>query len=262
MKRSSLLLLGLVTFMVCVALNAPAQRLHAWLAPTDAALNVHGLRGSLVRGAAAQIELNAQPAFRNLEWNLRGLHLLLGRLSYHLSGGADGMLIDGTAFAVPSGALSLSDFRIRSPLTQLMRSAGYPFVPVVGNAGADIQRLKLRQGWPVDADALITVHDLSWKLGRDPVPLGDYQAVIENETGGIKAIISTLSGNLEVEGEAHARDDRSYEVHLQMKPKPDAPPMVLNMVRNLGQPDVQGWYHLRRKGQSQANVQASPEVQQ
>ena len=95
----------------------------------------------------------------------------------------------------------------------------------------------------------MTVRGLGWKLGRESVLLGDYAATLDNETGGVKAEIATLSGVLEISGKARLGDDRSYEVDLQMRPKPNAPPMVPNLVRTLGAPDSQGWYHVRRRGQ-------------
>jgi hypothetical protein len=100
----------------------------------------------------------------------------------------------------------------------------------------------------VHADGTLAAHGLVWKLGREPVPLGDYEAVLEDVTGGVKATIRTVSGPLEVTGDALVSNDRSWELNLQMRPKPDAPPILPNLVRSIGQPDPQGYYHLRRKG--------------
>lgn len=255
MKRRNLILLGLLVFVCTLALHAPAATVHAWLAPRlgSASLRLEGLSGTLAQGRAAQILYQGHPAASGLTWTFQPLRLLLGRASFRLSSmGSEGPLIDGTVYVVPSGTLTLADFRLAAPLKAVFAAAGQPFVPVEGQAGGDVARLKLRNNWPVSAEGTITVRGLAWKLGREPVLLGDYEARLEDETAGIKATIRSLGGALEVAGEGRVGQDRSYELDLRMKPRPDAPPLVPNLVRSLGQPDNQGWYHLRRTGQAPA----------
>lgn len=249
MKRGSLIALGLAVFVVSAVLNAPADRLVAWFVPADAGVQPRGVSGTLSSGHAAQIDVQGLPGVRDIQWTLQAWRLLVGRASFQLSGGADGMLIDGRAAIVPSGTLTLSDFRLASPLKVLLNAAGQGLLPVEGTVGTEIATLKLRDRWPQQAGGTVTVRGLGWKLGREPVLLGDYEALLENETSGLKATVRSLGGPLEVSGESRLGHDRSYELHLQMRPRPDAPPMVSNLVRNLGQPDAQGWYQLRRRGQ-------------
>lgn len=243
--------IGLAVFLITVLLQWPASRLHGLLASSlnQSGLQLQGLSGTVSAGRVAQISVKGQAVVRDLGWTLQAWRLLLGRASLHLNGGSDGTLVDGTLYVVPSGTLTLSEFQIATALRSALAAAGQANLPVEGQLVADISTLKLREGWPTRAEGLITVRGLGWKLGREPVLLGDYEALIENETAGIKATVRTLAGSLEVSGEARASDDRSYELHLQMRPKAEAPPLVINLVRNLGQPDNQGWYHLRRRGQ-------------
>lgn len=248
MTRGSLIALGVAVFVLSLALSAPADRLLAWFAPADATVQPRGLSGTLSSGHAAQIDVRGLPAVRDIAWEMQAWRLLLGRASFKLSGGADGMLIDGDAALVPSGTLTLSEFRLASPLKVLLNAAGQGLLPVEGTVGTEISSLKLREQWPDSADGVVTVRGLGWKLGREPVLLGDYEALLENETAGIKASVRSLGGPLEVSGDARVGHDRSYDLNLKMRARPDAPPMVGNLVRNLGQPDAQGWYHLRRRG--------------
>ncbi|TDU31583.1 type II secretion system protein N (GspN) [Panacagrimonas perspica] len=259
MKRSSLIILGLLIFVGTLIFHTPAPRLYGWAANslTASGIQLQGVEGTLSAGQATEISLQNRPLVRDLAWTLRKLPLLLGRASFTLSGGRDGQLIDGVASVVPSGTLTLSDFKLVTPLTEALSAAGYPYMPVEGQLGLDLGTLKLRKGWPEKAQGTLTLKALGWKLGREPVLLGDFEAVLDNETAGVKADIRSLTGTLEVTGEAHFGSDRSYEMNLQMRPKPNAPPMVGNLVRNLGQPDSQGWYHLRRQG-SLAPAAAAP----
>jgi len=259
-KRRTLVLLGLAVFVASAAFLAPANVLHGWLATRLAANGVQlsGVDGSVSRGRVAQVGLNGNLLVRDLDWTMRRWHLLLGRASFALAGGRDGTLVDGTASVLLSGALDLTDFRLALPVQQGFAAAGYPFVPVQGQLGLDLEHLKLREGWPDKGKGTLAVRGLAWKLGREPVPLGDYEAVLDEELGGVKADVRTLGGTLEVTGKGHLGADRRYELHLQMRPKPNAPPMVQNLVRNLGQPDAQGWYHLRRNGVAQPAAGTGP----
>ena len=259
MKRRHLILIGLAVFIFTALLQWPAAQMHSLIATglSQSGVQLQGLSGTLSAGRVAQVSIENQGVVRDLGWTLQTWRLLLGRASVHVNGGSDGTLIDGTAYVVPSGTLTLSDFQINSALKSVLAAAGQANLPIEGQVVADISTLKLRDGWPTRAAGLITVRGLGWKLGREPVLLGDYEAAIENEPAGIKACVRTLAGSLEVSGEARASEDRSYELHLQMRPKPVAPPLVMNLVRNLGQPDTQGWYHLRRRGQLAATAPAA-----
>lgn len=251
MKRRTLILLGLVVFLVALVLRMPAVQLQRLMGPllAQAGVQLQGIEGSLSKGRAAQVNLQGNPLLRDVGWNLRAAHLLLGSASFMLAGGRDGTLVDGIASIVPSGTLTLQDFKLASPLKAVLAAAGYGGLPVEGQLGLDLSRMKLREGWPRQAQGTLTVRGMGWKLGREAVLLGDYTATLDNETGGVKADISTLGGALEISGKARLGDDRSYEVDLQLRAKPNAPPMVPNLVRNLGAPDAQGWYHVRRRGQ-------------
>lgn len=256
------MLLGLAVFAVSAVLQLPAERLHAWVtAGIGKPVALQGLSGTLSAGRATQIDVQGQPVLQDLAWQLQALRLLMGRASFHLTGGRDGARMDGTAYIVPSGTLTLSDFRLDAPVRSVLAAAGQPFLPFEGQAALDLTSLKLRQGWPSRAEGLLELRGLSWKLGREPVLLGDYETKFENETGGVKATVRSLGGPLEVGGEGRVGDDRSYELNLQLRPRPDAPPMVGNLARNLGEPDAQGWYHLRRRGNlAVVPPAAAPEV--
>lgn len=260
MKRRNLILLGLAVFLITAILRAPVATVYAWVSPrlADPALELEGLSGTVSQGRAAQVVYLGRPSMRDLDWSFQPLRLLIGRASFRLNGRSEGVVLDGTVYTVPSGTLTLSDFRLAAPLKAVLAAAGQAFVPMEGQAGADIDSLKLRNNWPVSADGTISVRSLAWKLGREPVPLGDYEARLENETAGIKATIRSLGGALEVAGEGRIGNDRSYELNLRMKPRPDAPPLVPNLVKSLGQPDNQGWYHLRRTGQAPAPAAPIP----
>ena len=145
MKRSSLIILGVLVFAGTLIFHAPAPRLYGWMAGslTASGIQVQGIEGTLSAGQATEIGLQGRPLVRDLGWTLRKLPLLLGRASFALSGGRDGQLVDGIASVVPSGTLTLSDFKLVTPLKEGLSAAGYPYMPVEGQLGLDLGTLKL-----------------------------------------------------------------------------------------------------------------------
>lgn len=94
------------------------------------------------------------------------------------------------------------------------------------------------------------------------MPLGDYELRLSTEDGEIVAAVTTLAGVLEASGGGRMKPDRSYELSLQLRPRADAPPLVANLLRQLGRPDAQGYYRLQRSGQAGAPAAAAPTAQQ
>ncbi len=252
------LLLGVFTFVIALLVYAPAAVLYGWSQPAADAprppLSLSGISGTLFHGQAAAITLQQRPLLSNLNWSLQPLQLLLGRLAFQLNtnpAGGDALLLDGRV-AAGLGGIRVNELKLNGGVRTLASAIGQSFVPVNGQAALNLEHLRLRDHWPTDAAGELQLMGLAWTLARDPVALGDYAATISRDKDDIVALIRTVGGPLDLNGDARARPDRSYELHLQLKPKPDAPPMVVNLVRSLGQPDAQGYFHIRQNGQMPA----------
>lgn len=249
MSRGDLLILGLVAFVGLAVANVPASHLYGWFANASAYPRAEGLDGTLSDGAVNNLRLNNKGgSLGKLSWDLQAWKLLLARASFHLQGGSDGLLLDGTAAALPSRSVLISDFRLGAPLTRLASAAGYSFVPAQASVGVDLSHLKLRKGLPKSAKGMVKVDQLRWTLGKNAVLLGDYEVSIEDASEVIKAIISTLQGPLQVQGEANLKPDQSWTLDLRVKPEADAPPAVSNLISAVGRPDSQGWRRIQQKG--------------
>jgi general secretion pathway protein N len=251
MKIRSLLIIGIATFVLALLIKTPAALVYGWFgggAGQTAQMRLFGVDGTLVSGRADAVIANGKPALTRIEWRLRPLSLLLARAQYHLQASGAPILLDGQV-AAGLGPMRVDDLKASGDLRSLAAVAGQPFVPMQGQVALDLAKLRLRDNWPVSAEGRVSVSGLSWALGPQPVLLGDYQADFSNEGDDLLALISTVSGPLEVNGDARLKGDRNYELHLQLRPKPDAPPMVANLLRATGAADAQGYYHLRQSGQ-------------
>lgn len=250
MTSRHLLIAAAVTFIVGLLAQAPAAIVYGWTLgrQADAPLRLYGVEGALLSGTAVQAARGTQTVLSDLHWVLRPWTLLLGRATYRLTTSSAPILLDGEA-GVGLGGTRISNLKASGELRALAAVAGQSFVPMIGQVGLDLQQLRLRDGWPSQAEGQLRVIGLGWALAREPVALGDYQAEVRTEDQDLVALVSTLNGVLDVNGDVRLKPDRSYELSLQLRPRPQAPPMVVNLLRSLGTPDPQGFYRLRRNGQ-------------
>lgn len=245
--RSLYVLVGTLSFVISLVLLAPAATVYGWLQPKlGDAVTLAGVEGSLRDGKAAAVLVRGQPLTDKLHWKLSLGELLLARIGLDLESSGSTLMTGHVSKGF--GVIRGTDLRIASGLKALMTAFGQPFAPVDGQASLELTRLKMSGNWPSDAEGTLRIQGLAWTLARDPVVLGDYEADIKPDGSDLLALVHTVGGALDVNGDARAKLDHSYELHLQLRPKADAPPLVINLLRSLGSPDPQGYYHLRREG--------------
>lgn len=249
MKTRNLILVGVAVFVVSLVLGAPVALLYAKLVPAPGGGVVPmGLSGSLSEGRSAALMLNGRPLLKDLHWRLRPLFLLLGRASFHVDSSSE-LTLDGKAAALATGGLNLDALRAAGPLKQLLTLSGDVGVPVDGQFGLKLDSARIRSGFLSSADGELTISGLRWTLAKDPVPLGDYLLRVATDKGVITGKLEPLSGPIEAGGELRlTAADRSFEIDLQVRAKPGADALVQNLVRSLGQPDTQGYFHVRNAG--------------
>jgi general secretion pathway protein N len=259
MKRRYLIAAGVVSFVLALVAYAPAATLYGWFVPNEPPPMVAatGLDGTVHAGRLGALTVRGRPVVGSLDWTLRPWSLLRGRLTYHLQSRDPQLLLDAVV-SDGVGDLAVRDLKLNGSVRALMAAAGQPFVPLDGQAGLELAFLEFDELWPVDAEGKLRLVGLSWTLARDPVGLGDYEATIARDGEDLGVLVTTLGGPLDLNGDGRLKPDRSYELHLQLKPKPDAPPMVVNLVRSLGPADAQGYHHIRRQGQLSGGATPAP----
>jgi hypothetical protein len=249
MNTRRLMLIGVAAFIVFAVLSAPVATLYAWFGPKAGKTQAIGLDGSLHDGRVAGILVNGRPTLSDLHWHFKPLQLLLARAAFHVEGGGDALTLDSGVALLPGGGINLSDARVAGSVKSLLGLAGQSYLPIDGHAGLTLDQLKLRKGFPTLAEGRLQIDQLQWTLAKDPLNLGDFEALVSTEADRIIAKVQPLAGPLDVGGEVRLLlTDHAYEVDLQIKPKPTAEPLVQNLVRSLGQPDPQGYWHVKTRG--------------
>lgn len=250
MKTLPLIGVGAFTLLVGLIAHAPAATVQAWLKPKDKVPEVQlmGVAGTVMNGSANRVLLNGQPAWGELEWQFKPLHLLLARLAYRLQGNAEQTVLLGNVSLLPTGHLHLKPMLLSGSVKSLLTLADQPYLPVDGLARMDAQKVVLKQNWPLSAQGKLEIQDLIWTLAREPVTLGDFEADVSTDAGVVTAALQSVEGPLELSGVAIAKPDRSYRLQLQFRIRGAASEELRSLLSSVGTPDAQGYYRINQEG--------------
>lgn len=245
-------LLGVIAFLIGVVAMAPAATLWQW-APQPLPIQVERLSGTMINGRLQGLMQQQRRLAEQISWRWRPAALFGAGWGYVIEGQVLGGSALGQVKATPWGTLSVDDLRAGGDVRTLLQAIGQDFLPVNGRWRLDLDHAAARGQWPTAVDGTVTLSGLTWALGRNPIVLGDIEAVLSDEPGDdghavLVATLKSLEGPLEVEGTARQFFDRRQNVDLRLRPRDDAPPIIRNLLGGLGQPDAQGWYRLQREG--------------
>jgi general secretion pathway protein N len=247
-QRRYLLLLGLLGFAATLALHTPAALLYAWSGPRpETGLQLHGIQGTLGQGGFSALSVQNRPVLRDVSWSLHPAWLAMLRLTADVQAAGD-TVIRARVSRAPFGALRVSDLNAAGTVKSLLGMAGQAALPVEGQLRLDLPVLRLEDGVPVAAEGSADLENLAWTLAREPMVLGSFNAGLSTDDKGILVNIGSGPGPLEAAGTATLSKDRLYDLHLQLRARPEATPALQSYLRSLGQPDAEGWYHIRRNG--------------
>ncbi len=236
-----------VFFGICLIANVPSALLYGVIKNKLPGTELTGLTGSVIQGELSGISSQGRLLGQDLHYRLQPLSLLMGRLSYKITGGGELATLDGN-FSRSLGSTGVHDLQVRGNLKRLASTAGLAFVPVDGEVEGHFAKLMMVKGALDSAEGKLDIKSAAWTLARDPMPLGDFHADISTTPEAIVAKITSPSGPLEARGDARLFPDHRYELDVLIKLKPGASEMLSNYVRSLGTADAQGYTHLKQKG--------------
>jgi|TARA_R110000822_G_scaffold49736_5_gene130519 general secretion pathway protein N len=245
-------LLGVTAFIVGLVAMAPAATLWQW-APQPSPVQVERLSGTVLNGRLQGLTQQQRRIAEQLAWRWRPTALFGAAWGYTVEGQVLGGTALGRVKATPWGSVAVDALRAGGDVRTLLQAIGQGFLPVNGRWHLNLDHAAARDQWPTAIDGTVTLTELTWALGRNPIVLGNFEATLSDEPGDdghavLVANLKSLEGPLELEGVARQRHDRSHDIDLRMRPRADAPPIIRNLLNGLGQPDANGWYHLKRQG--------------
>lgn len=247
-QRNLLIAVGVAGFFVFALTLVPARMLSAVL--PDESISVSDTSGTLWNGTARSVVI-AGFQLREVNWELHGLSLLIGRLSLSVDAKwATGFMRGDLAVGI-TGALRVSDLRVAGPLAPVLRQLNMRGSG--GELSIDIAELNIKDQWPTRVIGTVGVGSLPFKmLGIPGGSMGNYAIEFDiAEVAGdgvIPGILTDNGGPLEVLGELRLKPPQDYSIQARLKARPDAPPELIQGLLLAGPKNPDGSHEFQMTG--------------
>ena len=121
--RSRLILVASITFVVGIVVFFPARVAYHWFAPPD--FTLAGIQGSIWQGSAGEASV-AGIYLRDLNWRMRPLSLLAGKVRYAVDAKPVSGFLEGNVAVGITGTMQASDLIVSMPLQSLQQLVQVP----------------------------------------------------------------------------------------------------------------------------------------
>lgn len=250
MKTKNLLIIAAAALLYGLIMYAPAATLFRWFGVQGDASGVeyYGIQGTLAHGQVAAVTVRGRTVLSDLDWTFKPLWLLLGQRVFALSGGVEQARVEARLRLTPTGTLAIGNSHASLQVKDLLSAAGQNYLPLDGQIDLTVDSLKLKANHLNALEGTAQVRGLAWTLAKDPLLLGDFEAKATTEKEVTRIALQSTSGPVEVQGSITLAADQGYQVNLQYRAKPQADPVLRNLITSAGPPDAQGWTHYRAQG--------------
>lgn len=241
-SRKRTIIIGIVTFLIGTLLLFPARVAYQWFVPEPVKLS--GIDGSIWNGRASTGVI-AGTYFTDLQWSFKPLAFLTGQLAFDTSVNTVAGQISTTAGVGITGAVSLNDL-----VASLSLATIHPALKanrIAGTVNIQLQKLVLKNGWPIKAEGSIGVGNLV-AGAAGPDSLGDFRVEITTEDSGIVGLVEDVGAVLDVTGTLQLTDDRGYSLVGYVGANSETPASINQNLRFLGSPDQNGQRQFRFEG--------------
>ena len=247
MTRWRLLLLFIASFSLSMMANLPASLVLSWAGP---ALQRAGLStssasatGTLWQGQIENLTYRRLQVPR-IAWDWHASDVLRGNLGsdvvVKLAGPGAHQLTADVRYRPLAAKLEIRDLQGSADLAIASQLGLVPADFVTGELLANIRLLVLEDGVPRTLDGQGALQNLG-NLYLPGIALGSYQARFATEDETIVGRFSDLDAPVETRGEFTLSADGRYEVNARLRPRDNAPPILVSGLDFLGPADNEGF---------------------
>lgn len=239
----SAILLGYATFF---AINMPASSALKLLEPYG--ISVTQRSGSLWHGSAKGLH-SKDINIEMLEWQIHPLPLLIGKVSSHFKAQLKDGVVIGNISRSLTGQTQIDELKATLPLESII--GGSEMLKDWGGLiKADINKLILKQDWPIAIEGTFDLLDLTEPKAASA--LGSFKLSFQPANKNSTTVIGNFSdmedASLGVSGTIKLASDRNYLLDLYLTPRDMTPPSIIARLKYLGPPDAQGRHLLSIAG--------------
>lgn len=244
-RRRTLWLVAAVTLLIGLLSRMPASFVLSMFLPDQ--VLTRGVNGTIWSGTIDAAELNGI-SLGNIEWRLKPLAILTGRLRAQASAALPGGFVDGD-FSVSASEIRIRDTKASLALAPI--TAPSSIGPSSGQARVSIDDARLRDLWPTTLRGELTLTDLRYPpVGTQP--LGDYSITFADDDSNpaypVRGDVTALDGPFVLSGYISLGDNRAYSMRARIAAKPGADAQLSQGLRILGPANAQGQHALSFDG--------------
>jgi len=244
------LLFFLLCLVAALLFNLPVQQVlpHVQLPPN---LQVAGVSGSILKGAAAEVRINDFP-IRDIHYRYMPSCIPMLKVCYHIRYQRGEVRV---AYDVLNGDSEVSQSEIEYPVADLLKLLPNPvLVNPTGRLQLQVDELSMQQ------DRLIAVNGkLIWQnLGLNDngirIDIGDYQVDFRGDPKSYDFTFSDLDADLDISGDGTIDAAGNYEVDVKVESDTGIDSNVKSVLNLLARRESGNRYRIKQKGRLPAQA--------
>ena len=242
MRTRGYIIYAVAAYLVFLVGTFPASKAYRLITKrageNTKSLELAGIEGPWWSATATQARIGPLE-FTNAGWRLQPLLLLIGNvvLQVHASKADEGYIKSRVAFGF--GKVSLKKTEMSLPLS-ILDPLGGPFgVRLDGMISSSINKIILRDGYPVMADGVIILNNMQI-LSPQQLRLGDFKVVMVTEEKTVRLTFVDSGGPLKAEGVLQLNADGGYDFSGTFLAQDQTQPTLADYISLMGKPDDNG----------------------
>lgn len=234
---------GIVAYVLFLALTLPAAVLFDWVLPAQGSVTVVAPQGTPWHGHADQLRIDDAPIGR-INWSVHPWALFTGQLDYDLRVRGEITELSAEAVLTPDGKVVVTDLRGPLPVSTAMQWMNLPLPPnsASGQLMLDLDRFVFAHRRPTAIVGRIGLAKLH-ALWPTRMRLGDYIATFTTNKDGIHGHARDTGGPIALDAKINVNNQGHYQTHGTLKARGNADPSLEQAIRFIGQTDQGGTTH-------------------
>ncbi|RTE86195.1 MULTISPECIES: type II secretion system protein N [Gammaproteobacteria] len=241
--KFKLISLVVIVYLGALVVFLPARMVTHW-APIPQSVHISGVTGTIWNGTVDTVQVQGR-VVKNIAWEIFPLALFTGKLATKVSvqsGQSNPFALNGYVNASMSG-VSVEELMVRGDLEKTVNWLDIPaaaLVPVRGEYTLHIE--EFNQGQPL-CSALKgqgRAFDVTTRIGQSWESVGDYQVTAQCDSGEV--VLNMPEDNMLGIFFNLQLSNTGYTLNGHLKPTAQAPQVIRDALRMVGNPNSQGQY--------------------
>lgn len=238
-------LLTLLVFLVSLVATIPARWAQQFL-PDGTAVNLQSVDGTIWNGEAAELIWQNNPLGK-LEWSVKPMTLLTGKLGLDFKLSDDALNADGTALVYRDQVVVLKQTSANAEVNALPLARSKLPVELEGRVEVDMEKVVIKDNAVHAAEGII-----NWRNARitAPIllPMGEVTMEVSGTKGNLKGELKSNKSAVDTRGTLELTNKGQLSSNIKLKPNAQTPEDIKELLPALGKPQRDGTVTLTYRG--------------